>query len=371
MKKVVHLSSAHSIRDTRLFLKECRSLAQSGYAVTLVTPHDSDEVVEGVQIKAIPKTTCRLKRMTITTARVYREAVHLDADLFHFHMAELIPVGLLLRAHGKTVIYDIYEDTPREIFNKYYLPDYVKRPISWLLERLENFAARQFSALVAATPSIGTRFQAFNASTIVVNNYPIRDELRSPIHVPWAQRSSSVAYVGGIAPERGLFQMVKAMTYLPAHLNATLKLVGDFSPPESLTQAAHLHGWDRVEYLGTLNRTQLAQLLSQVSAGLVTFHPVPNHIKAMPNKLFEYMSAGIPVIASNFPLWRRIIADAGCGLLVDPLDPQSIANSIVHLLENPEEAEKMGKRGRKAVEEMYNWSHEEEKLLRFYRDLLE
>ena len=130
-----------------------------------------------------------------------------------------------------------------------------------------------------------------------------------------------------------------------------------------------MRGWDRVEELGTLGRSEVAQLFGQVSAGLVIFLPEPNHVEAMPNKLFEYMSAGIPVIASDFPLWHGIVEGAGCGLLVDPLDPRAIAGAIEHLLTHPEEAEAMGRRGRQAVERWYNWENEESKLLQLYASL--
>lgn len=79
------------------------------------------------------------------------------------------------------------------------------------------------------------------------------------------------------------------------------------------------------------------------------------------------MSAGIPVIASDFPLWKEIVEGSGCGLLVNPLDPEAIAEAIKWLLENPEKAETMGKRGRKAIEECYNWDKESVKLISFYR----
>jgi len=186
VKRVVHLSSAHPVGDTRLFARECRSLARAGYAVTLVTPHDRDVVVDGILVKAVPRASRRLERMTVTVARVYREAVKLQADLYHFHVVELIPAGLLLRARGKMVVYDVYEDAPRDILARDYLPTRVRRPVGWLLERLENFAAPRFSALVAATPKIGARFRPLNPRTVVVNNYPLRDELLPPDGISWA-----------------------------------------------------------------------------------------------------------------------------------------------------------------------------------------
>ena len=370
--RIVHLTSVHPPFDTRIFHKECRSLVRAGYAVTLVAPHERNEAVDGVQIAAVHKTSRRLRRMTTTVAQVYRRAVQLDADLYHFHDPELIPVCLLLRARDRRVIYDIHEDVPRSLFapSRDYLPAHVKRPLSWLIEHLENLAARQFSALVAATPAIGWRFQVLNPHTKIISNFPIPDELASPAGVAWDKRSFSVAYVGAIALERGLRQMVEAMAYLPDHLQARLKLAGDFSPPQHRDGVVNLLGWQRVDELGFADRSQVAHLLGQVRAGLVLFHPDPNHIQAQPNKMFEYMAAGIPVIASDFPLWRDLIEGTECGLVVNPLKPGEIAGAIEFVLTHPDEAEAMGRRGREAVETRYNWESEASKLLRLYADLL-
>ena len=83
------------------------------------------------------------------------------------------------------------------------------------------------------------------------------------------------------------------------------------------------------------------------------------------------MAAGLPLIASDFPLWRQIVDRVGCGLLVDPLDPAAIADAIQWVLDNPEEAQAMGERGRLAIQERYNWTIEGAKLIELYERRLE
>ncbi|MCK4791003.1 MAG: glycosyltransferase, partial [Desulfobacteraceae bacterium] len=200
---------------------------------------------------------------------------------------------------------------------------------------------------------------------------PILDEFLASELVPYAERLPELAYVGGITARRGVREMVEAVGRLSKGLDAKLALAGDFRPLDLEAEVRVMHGWERVNFLGWQNRSEVAMLLGRVRAGLVVLHPEPNYLEAYPVKLFEYMAAGLPVIASNFPLWREIVLDAGCGLLVDPLDTEAIAEAIQELLENPANAEAMGKRGQTAVRKRYNWDRELEKLLSFYDGMLE
>ncbi len=370
--KVVHLASAHSPFDTRVFHRECRSLARAGYEVTLIAPHDHDEMVDGVRIRAIPKSTSRIGRMTRSVWHVCREAVRQRADVYHFHDLELIPAGLFLQAWGKKVVYDIHEDYPRRgIFAKYCIPGWRRPPLGWLAERAENAASGWFSALVPVTPAIAERFKALNRNTVVVHNFPSLGEFGPIAEVPWSQRACSVAFIGQISTIRGIREIVEATRLLPERLNATLELAGTFRPASLRGEVAQLPGWKRVNALGEVDRTGVAEVLGRVRAGLVVFHPQANQVPSMPNKMFEYMALAIPVIASDFPLWREIIQGAGCGLLVDPLNPKAIAEAIEYVLTHPEQAKAMGRRGREAVEKRYNWENEERKLLQLYAGLVE
>jgi len=369
--KIVHLTSVHTAFDVRVFHKECKSLARSGKHVVLVVPHPRDEVVDSVEVKGIRISGGRLVRMTRTAWSLYREALRQNGDVYHFHDPELIPLGLLLAARGKTVVYDLHEDAPADILHKDYIPRPLRQPLTWSVRKLENAACRRFSGLIAATPTIAKRFHSINPNTVVVHNFPMLDEIASTVDLPWNERPPAIAYIGSISERRGIREILQALALLPSASPTQMMLAGPFSPEELRTELMRLPGWARVKYLRVLDRPSVAELLSRVRLGLLVLQPEPNFLNAMPIKLFEYMAAGIPVIASDFPLWRQIIGEAGCGLLVDPRDPQAIARAMEYLLSHDAEAEAMGRRGRQAARELYNWNSEERVLLKFYSELLE
>jgi len=364
--KVVHLSSAHYAGDTRIMHRECQSLAKAGHDVTLVAQHERDTIMGGVKIKALRNPKNRWKRWTSAIWRVYRHVAGLHADLYHFHDPELIPVGMWLSLRGKRVIYDAHEDLPNTFAYKYYIPAFARDTLAWLAGRVENLAVARFAAVVAATPTIAKRFSEHNTNTVVVRNFPSLAELAHAVALPWNERPPLVVYVGTITPERGFREAVSAISLVPADLKARLAIGGPVTP-ELREEIGRLVGFDRTDLLGQLDRGEVASLLGRARVGLVPLHRMPNFLNALPVKLFEYMSAGVPVVVSDFPLWRQIVQDAGCGLLVDPGDSKGMAHAIEYLLTHPEEAQRMGARGREAIERRYNWKTEEEQLLALYK----
>jgi glycosyltransferase involved in cell wall biosynthesis len=369
--KVVHLTSAHTPYDPRIFLRECLALAQAGFDVTVVGANWGDGERDRVRIKSIQKDSSRLGRMTRTVWRVYEEARKQGADVYHFHDPELIPVGLLLRAGGKDVIYDVHEDYPKEILSKRYLPDWSRQLVSWAMAAFENAASARFSALVVVTPSIAQRFQKLNSRTVIVHNYlNVRELVREGTAIPWDSRRQSVAYVGGLMAQRAVHEMIAAMALLPDSLPATLEIAGPEAKDDPDYQQLQRHlGWKRVKHHGFISQKATFQILQNVRAGLVLYHAEPNQVESLPQKIFEYMGAGIPVIASDFPLWRRIIGNAGCGVFVDPRKPDQIAKAIEYVLTHPVEAEEMGRRGQAAVVDQFNWDSEAKKLVQLYSSL--
>jgi len=375
MKCVVHLASAHHAFDARVFHKECRTLVQSGYETHYVVPHDRCEISDGVHVHGVPASTSRWERIVQTTRVVYQKARALRADLYHLHDVDLLPFGVLLARMGVPVVYDSHEDVPSSIRDRDWLPPALRGMVSRVVEVVESALTRRLSAVVAATPTIRERFASVPVPVTTVQNFPVLDTIdQVPETIPYADRAQEVAYVGTITRARGIHQMVDAMGLVNASLNRTdvvsLVMVGHFGSDALQRETEQRAGWTQVQFQGRIPQRNVFELLRRVRAGLVLFQPVPNYVASQPLKLFEYMACGIPVVASDFPLWRDIVGSVECGLLVDPTDPYAIADAIAWILNHPEQAEAMGQRGREAVESTYRWAPEAEQLLDLYDRLL-
>jgi hypothetical protein len=373
MATILHLTTVHPRFELRSHIKEAQTLASSlPHKVLVMVADGKGNVNEGQGLVSVHDigALCvgRLGRMLRGSWRAFFAIRRIKPAIVHFHDPELIMLGVLLNVVGYKVIYDVHEDVPRQTLSKDYLPSAIRKPLSWVISAVEWIGAMAFNAIVPATPKIAERFPA--RKTVTIQNFPIESELLRPASIPCAERQPSFVYAGGIAKTRGAVEMVRALELLSDIPGARLDLAGTFSPHTLADMLQALPGWRSVHFHGQVSRAQVAQIMGGVRAGLVLFHPLPNHMEAQPIKMFEYMSAGLPVIASDFPLWRRIIGGAACGLLVDPLNSKAIADAMRWILKHPAEAEAMGRRGRQAVGLTYNWDAEAPKIINLYKKLL-
>lgn len=324
-----------------------------------------DECDGDVHITDVGHSRGRLARMLGSTRRVLRRARRIDADIYHLHDPELMPAGLALKRLGKTVIFDAHEDLPLQLLGKPYLTAGLRRLLSHACAAYERHACRQFDAIVAATPFIRDKFLQINPNSIDVSNYPVPGEFDA--EAPWSGKRQEVCYVGSLSAMRGIGEMVAAAQLLQSA--ARITVAGRFSEVKLEHALSGLPGWQRLNRPGHLDRDGVRAVMAHAMAGLVTLHPEPNYLDALPVKMFEYMAAGIPVIASDIPLWRGIIQNHQCGVCVDPRDPAAIAAAIDYFVRNPQIAQRMGRNGRRAVIERFNWPTEAEKLIGLYRTL--
>lgn len=371
-KRVCHISSVHSGVEIRIVRKELATLAQAGYDAHLVIPASDQEATEirslGINITQLPRgaSTGHLRRMLARGAMATHLARKTQSDLYHFHDPELIPYGLALKAMGNRVVMDVHEDFAGMILHKEWIPNSARHWVSNATRRVELFSAARFDAVVSAVPFLGGIFDPYAKRSAVVGNFPFIDELaNSQADAPWSHRKK-IAYVGAVSKIRGVSELVRALP----QLNVVLQLAGKFVHAPERIELIQEPGWGLVEELGFVGRAQIRDVLASSFAGLCTLYPTPFHVIAEPIKMFEYMAAGIPVISSNIPYYEQIVTQADCGICVDPTDTQQVAQAIAYLRDHPEQAQRMGANGRRAVLDRYNWAFEGRKLVSLYDELL-
>lgn len=366
-RRVVHITTVHRPFDRRIFDKECVSLAEAGYEVTLVAKGDSAANVRGVRIVGLGAApTSRMRRASLFAFRALRTALKLKADIYHFHDPELIWIGVALKLLGKRVVYDAHELL--ELSADRPLPPWIKGFVRFGLLVFEKAAEWSFDAIVVATPTVGDQFARKDKVVLVRNTARVEEFAASA--TPFRDRPKTIIYAGGLAPYNGVIQMFDAMAAIPESVGARLVLAGLFNSPEYEASAFARPGAKYVDFVGWMERDELIRRLGEARAGFVVYQATPNVLKADPVKFYELMGAGLPIVAANIPRWGEIIEAHDCGILVDPSDVEEIARAAERLVSDPEYAEAMGRRGREAALAHYNWSIDERRLLDLYERLI-
>jgi len=370
--KVCILTSIHPAFDVRIFHKEAKTLAKAGYNIVLIAQHTKEEIVDGIRLVPLPKPRNRFERMTKVVGKLFMLAVKEKAEIYHLHDPELIPIGLILKLFGKKIIYDVHEHYPNTILDRYWIPKSLRYTTSNLFDLFEKVFVLFFDYVIYTTPIVGERYKELKVRTERIENYPLIE--LSEIFKKNPQKY--IIYLGEMTKIRGITELIEAFNMVVKKYSEwRLYLVGSVEPPsfskeiEQLISKLNLK--QNINLIPWVPYEEKEKFSSQASIGIVIYLPYPNNISCLPNKLFDYMLVGLPVVASNFPLYKEIVDTDRCGLIVDPLDPKEVAKAIEYLIEHPDEARRMGKNGKKAILEKYNWEKEGRKLLDIYARILD
>jgi len=368
-RKVAHLTSAHPASDVRIFRKQCRSLAAAGYEVVLVAPHERNEMIDGVRIRAVPPARNRFERMTRTAREVFRIAAEEKPQIYHLHDPELLLWSVPLRLRGARIVFDMHEDLPKATLTKLWLPTWLRGILSWLTRAGERALLAGMPVVFAETSYQWDRPWVKRSATVL--NMALVDEL---ISIKAAKHAVfTISYIGWVFPDRGALTMLAAMDIL-----ADRGRVAEFECIGPIAEEC------RVEVMERAKRAKLPvrvsgqrlppkeawRMAARCHVGLAVLKRAPNSYASYPTKLFEYMALGVPMITSNFPLYRTVVEGSTCGLSVNPDDPGELADAIEWIMDHPGEAAEMGRRGREAVMREFNWKREADKLLHLYEELI-
>jgi glycosyltransferase involved in cell wall biosynthesis len=365
VRRVCHITTVHPVDDHRILHKECVSLRAAGYEVTLIAPDADGGTVKGVSLVGLrTPARSRLERMLRLPIAAYRMARALDADLYHFHDPEFLPWGVRLARAGKRVVYDAHEDVPTQIRSKEWIHRHARAGVGRTVAALEAACVGRLDAVVSPSATALERLRPHQPRGALVANYPRLGDLRPAAR--WDDRLRAACYVGGITRVRGACELVDAM----AHADAELHLAGAISPPALRGELERSPGWPRVRYLGRVTHDRVPELLARTKAGVIPLQPIPAYVDAFPVKLFEYMAAGLPVIATDVPRWRAVLEEHDCGVSVPHGSPQRLGAAITALLDDDARARAMGERARRAAEERYSWETQAAVLAGLYAELL-
>lgn len=368
--KITHLSSVHPRHDTRIFFKICSSLSLGGYNTSLIIADGKgNEVKNGVSILDVGAPTGgRLYRMTKTTEQIFEKAKEIDSSIYHLHDPELIPIGLKLKKLGKKVIFDVHENIALQIKEKKFIPFFLRSMVSMLYRKYEISALKKFDALILAEQSYIKYYLNLNKNTEVVLNMPDLDLLKNFKSVE--RKKNEIFYIGGISNLRGFDVTTNAIKILKGKIpDIMMHYIGPYSP--KLINSVDIDSIENnIKFYGMMPLVKGLEYSRNSKIGISILKPIQNYVESFSTKIFEYMAIGLPVVTSNFKLYKNIIEKYKCGICVDPLNSIEIANAIEYIIKNPIIAKQMGLNGIKAVEKIFNWEKEKKKLFNLYKNLI-
>tara|TARA_R110001592_G_scaffold119404_1_gene322423 strand:- start:19062 stop:20099 length:1038 start_codon:yes stop_codon:yes gene_type:complete len=329
-----------------------------------------NEILDEIEIFSTEKIwNNRLKVLLFAYFQFINEAISIDADVYQLHSPELITLGLALKRKGKLVVYDAHEDLPRHILEKDWLPKVVRRPISNFIEAFMHWSLSRYDGIVSPHHHVVDNLSHINNNTVLITNFakvvPSIDVSRSS----FLKRERIICYSGTVYLHSNQFSVLDSIA---AIANVRYQIAG-FMDESMLHKMSQHRAFGKVDYLGRIQWEELKDFYHKAIIGLVIIDYKMNlgskRGTFAVNKLFEYMEAGLPVICSDYDLWREIIEKYECGICVEPGNISELKSAIDYLLNNKDRAYEMGQRGRKAVYEEYNWKTQEGPYVEMFKDL--
>jgi glycosyltransferase involved in cell wall biosynthesis len=388
--RVLMITPDHLMIDRRI-LQEAQTLRQAGYEVELLAGFECPEPLayeqDGVRIKRfkfewagsrrspLRAVLLRIARRVIAliTGRtkfeefVLQQIMRSEYDILHCHDFPLLAVAVEAKRRRPTpLIYDAHE--------LYHAQTQLPTRTQRRYRRRECRLVRHADLVITVNPFIARLMSedyGCAAPEVLLNAAPLRapgdarSGLRELLHLD--ARDRIVLYQGWMSAERGIDRLVRAARHFPAHIR--LVLIGYGAYESALREISAEQGTDdgRVIFFGRVASEDLAPLTCSADLGVIPYHGVDlNNYYCSPNKLFEFLAAGVPFVCNDLPYLRTVLDTYGCGLVTDLTKPDVAAQAILALLDDAESLSRLKHAARTAARSL-NWEIEGQKLLALYR----
>ena len=367
--KIIHTTISDCENERRIF-NEALTASRNGYEVkilSLKTPElKAHQFVGTVVLERIAIRYWQggpLKFLSFNF-KLFIRLLFEHFDILHVHDLWVLPASALVAIiRRKKLIYDTHEYyRGLEIFNV--------KPFSGKIWSItEKFFIRFIDTMVCVNPFHADLFLKMYPeipSPVIIMNLPRKKNMNEILKPKsYRERENTILFQGIFKPGRGLFQVIKAMR----HVNdGYLEFIGFGELEEAMRQLVdELELQEKIMFRGKVSWDHLLNETQQTRGGLVIFEPTSENYRfASPNKFFEYVMAGTPVIASNIPTFRYFLSEFEVGLLVDSNSEEQIADAMERLLSDEESWNYFHLNCLKA-REVWNWEIQEEKILDMYK----
>lgn len=412
--KVCMLTTGHSALDARIFYKECRSLQQVGYEVSLIAPLNKEGFLVDIGGNRVGKDETVIQDIRIIGFRVKKirfnkvksalgllrlvtigkfglgimpygelvdKGIELKADVYHCHEMSSLYAGIQIKkklekeGRRPKLIYDVHEFHPSagSVVRIRALSEILRK----IIVRFEREGMKYVDYVITVNQLIRGYLLALNSfmRTEVLYNCPLLSIFQEPVDRKIHKDKITICHEGSLRFNRGLKQMIEVMRVLKENYGNKVELLisgGIYAEGreyiEEKLEEYELH--DAIKCTGWLPYEKVGEAISQADMGIIFFEPTLNNMFGTPNKLFNYMRYGLPVVSVDLPETSRIISETGCGLVVRDRNVGSLVRALSTLIDDEITRREMGENARRAVYNQYSWEQMEKRLLRVYAELL-
>lgn len=372
--KVCHFASVHTIDDTRVFHRECSSLAQQ-FDVTLIGIGNFTGERNGVRIIGIPKPPSRIYRLLFITWQVFFKALRVNARIYHIHDAELLPFGILLSIFGKKVIYDIHENTFEDIRHKPWIPGSIKFVSSAAYRIMEKIASWfMHYILVIAKPEFASCFST-NRYTIIQNFAEVRELEQYRVANRSHLQGNHIFYMGTLHDMYYDFNKIIEAVYLLKQKGILVELhCAGFAKNYLSNELPHSTFYpdiqSQITFYGHQTTAFTYALSKQCKMAICLKNQPAPILVSHERKFFEYLALGIPFICCDSHIYTDVLEKYPAGMAVDLTSPRAIAEAMQYMLTQPQLLDQMQLQCIAAADATYNWKSQEKILLELYASLI-
>lgn len=367
--KVCHVISGYFRNDPRVFQRQCKSIVKAGYEVSILTNDGgSKEILDEINIYPCGRFwKNRIKIILFAKHQFFKKAIEIDADIYQLHSPELIPLGLELKRRGKIIIYDAHEDLPKHILEKDWIPSFLRKPISLIIDAYMKIALKTYNEIISPHPHVVDYLKNVNKNVTLVTNFAKVGPSGNFDLTHYLARENYICYSGTVYLHSNQEYILDAISNIQG---IKYQIVG-FIDDNHYKRLSERKGFEKLSFLGRIPWHELDEFYSKSLIGIVIIDYKLNLGSKKGtyavNKMFEYMQAGLPIICSDYDLWEDIVNKYDCGICVEPNNAKQIEDAILFLMNNKEKAYQMGQNGRKAVLLEYNWSTQEREYIKIFR----